>query len=64
LGKREGEDLMFGALEWASTEVATNNYWAQENLWDNMRDENKLTSWIILKVKVVLLSRHFEFSLQ
>ncbi len=55
---------MFGALEWASTEVATNNYWAQENLWDNMRDENKLTSWIILKVKVVLLSRHFEFSLQ
>jgi hypothetical protein len=59
VGEREGEDLMFGALEWASKEVATNNYWAQENLWDNMRDENKLTSWIILKVKVVLLSRHF-----
>jgi hypothetical protein len=30
LGKREGEDLMFGALEWASKEVATNNYWDQK----------------------------------
>jgi len=47
LGKREGEDLMFGALEWASKEVATNNYWAQENLWDNMHDEKKITSWIM-----------------
>jgi len=26
LGKREGEDLTFGALEGASKEVATNNY--------------------------------------
>jgi hypothetical protein len=41
LWKREGEDSMFGAREWASKEVATNNYWAQENLWDNMRDEKK-----------------------
>ncbi len=32
---------MFGALEWASKEVATNNYWARENLWDNMHDAKK-----------------------
>lgn len=29
---------MLGAPKWASKEVATNNYWAQENLWDNMCD--------------------------
>jgi len=41
LGKRAGEDLMFGALEWASKEVATNDYWAQENLSHNMCDGKK-----------------------